>query len=338
MRGTLPNKPPLLEISGLTAEFHTRRGAIRAVEDVSFTVPRGGAIGIVGESGSGKSVTALSILRLLSEPAGRITAGSIRFDGRELTTLSEHEMEALRGQSIAMIFQEPMTSLNPVFHIGEQIAESITLHESCSRSVARRRAVEMLRLVGIADPAARAADYPHQLSGGMRQRVMIAIALACNPKLLIADEPTTALDVTIQAQILDLLRRLRQELGTAILLITHDLGVIAEFVDEVVVMYAGRVVEHGPVRELFRSPQHPYTEGLLRSTPRMEAKARRLRQIPGTVPSPVAFPGGCRFHPRCPQAQAICSELQPPDFLRGEGHHAACWRHSDFNAAIGSAA
>jgi oligopeptide/dipeptide ABC transporter ATP-binding protein len=328
----------ILDVRGLVTEFHSKRGIVRAVDRVSFSVPRGGAVGVVGESGSGKSVTALSIMRLLSEPTGRIAAGNILFDGQDLATAPQSRMEALRGQALAMIFQEPMTSLNPVFSIGDQIAESVLLHQDVSRSAAHGRAVEMLKLVGIPDPARRAGDYPHQMSGGMRQRVMIAIAIACNPQLLIADEPTTALDVTIQAQILDLLRRLRQQLGTAILLITHDLGVVAEFVDEVVVMYAGRVVERAAVRDLFRRPLHPYTEGLLRSIPRMQANTRRLPQIAGAVPSPNAFPPGCRFHPRCPSAQKICTELAPPLLEPEAGHLAACWQHTGFRPMAGAAA
>jgi oligopeptide/dipeptide ABC transporter ATP-binding protein len=321
---------PLLEVRGLSTEFRGRRGTVRALDRVSLSVPRGGAVGVVGESGSGKSVTALSVMRLLAEPAGHIAEGQILFEGTDLATLGPRQMDALRGQSIAMIFQEPMTSLNPVLRVGDQIAESVLLHGRGGRAEARARAVEMLRLVGIPDPARRVADYPHQMSGGMRQRVMIAIALACDPKLLIADEPTTALDVTIQAQILDLLRRLRERLGTAIMLITHDLGVVAEFVDEVVVMYAGRVVERADVASLFRAPGHPYTEGLLRSIPRMGTSARRLSQIRGSVPSPTAFPPGCRFHPRCDQAQPICARLVPPLFQVAPGHAAACWRHADF--------
>jgi oligopeptide/dipeptide ABC transporter ATP-binding protein len=321
---------PLLDVRGLSTEFRGRRGTVRALDRVSLSVPRGGAVGVVGESGSGKSVTALSVMRLLAEPAGHIVEGQILFEGTDLATLGPREMDALRGQSIAMIFQEPMTSLNPVLRVGDQIAESVLLHGRGGRAEARARAVEMLRLVGIPDPAGRAADYPHQMSGGMRQRVMIAIALACDPKLLIADEPTTALDVTIQAQILDLLRRLRERLGTAIMLITHDLGVVAEFVDEVVVMYAGRVVERADVASLFRAPGHPYTEGLLRSIPRMGTSSHRLSQIRGSVPSPTAFPPGCRFHPRCDQAQPICGRLVPPLFQAGPGHVAACWRHTGF--------
>jgi len=330
----------ILELRGLTTSFRTRQGRVRAIDGISFSVPRGGSVGIVGESGSGKSVTALSILRLLPEPAGRIDAGEILFEGRNLVPLPERDMQAVRGSAIGMIFQEPMTSLNPVFRIGDQIAESITLHQgghqgghqSGGRAAAHARAIELLRLVGIADPEQRVADFPHQLSGGMRQRVMIAIAIACNPRLLIADEPTTALDVTIQAQVLELLLDLRCRLGIAMLLITHDLGVIAEQVDDVVVMYAGRVVEQADVATLFRAPGHPYTAALLQAMPRMERRTRRLDQIPGAVPSPAAFPAGCRFHPRCPEARAICTTHQPPDFSLAPGHVAACWKHSGYVA------
>ncbi len=315
---------PLLSVEGLTTAFRLRAGAVRPVQDVSFSVAAGGAVGIVGESGSGKSVTALSIMRLLAENA-QIEAGRIMFEGRDLARLDERAMQALRGQAIGMIFQEPMTSLNPLIPIGLQIAESLTLHGICGPGEARERAVELLTRVGIPDPGRRALDYPHSMSGGMRQRVMIAIALACQPRLLICDEPTTALDVTIQAQILDLLRRLRAELGTAILLITHDLGVIAEFVETVVVMYAGRVVERADTRSLFRAPAHPYTQGLLRAVPRVDAVNDRLHQIAGTVPGPANFPSGCRFHPRCPAAMAVCAEKAPPVTRISDTQDAACW-------------
>ena len=321
----------LLEVSGLTTTFRTSRGAICPVDGVSFAVPEGGAVGIVGESGSGKSLTALSILRLLPDN-GVIAAGQVRFGGVDLTQLGSRDMRAIRGKSIGMVFQEPMTSLNPVLPVGAQVAESLTLHGICGMSEARLRAVEMLRRVGLPDSARRAADYPHQLSGGMRQRVMIASALICRPRLLIADEPTTALDVTIQAQILDLLRRMRAELGTAIMLITHDLGVIAEFVDTVVVMYAGRVVERADVARLFRAPGHPYTEALLRAVPRLREVRHRLAQIPGTVPSPAGFPNGCRFHARCPEARPLCAERAPPDVSLSPTQMAACWKHLDFVA------
>jgi oligopeptide/dipeptide ABC transporter ATP-binding protein len=315
---------PLLSVEGLTTAFRLRAGGIRPVQDVTFSIPQGGAVGIVGESGSGKSVTALSIMRLLADNAV-IEAGRILFEGQDLTQLDEQAMQRLRGQAIGMIFQEPMTSLNPLIPIGAQIAESLTLHNICGSTEAQKRAVDLLTRVGIPDPARRALDYPHSMSGGMRQRVMIAIALACQPRLLICDEPTTALDVTIQAQILDLLRRLRAELGTAILLITHDLGVIAEFVETVVVMYAGRVVERADTRTLFRAPAHPYTKGLLRAVPRVDAVHARLDQIAGTVPGPANFPTGCRFHPRCPLAMPICAEQAPPMRRISDTQDAACW-------------
>jgi peptide/nickel transport system ATP-binding protein len=320
---------PLLDVRGLTTGFRTGGGQIRPVQDVSFSVQSGGAVGIVGESGSGKSVTALSIMRLLPESAS-IEAGSIHFDGTDLAGLDARGMDNIRGRAIGMVFQEPMTSLNPVLQVGDQVAESLTLHGMCSAAEARARAVEMLRRVGLSDPARRALDYPHQMSGGMRQRVMIAGALVCRPRLLIADEPTTALDVTIQAQILDILRRMREELGTAIVLITHDLGVIAEFVESVVVMYAGCVVERADVASLFRSPGHPYTVGLLRAVPRMRDVQRRLYQIPGTVPPPTRYPRGCRFAPRCSEARGLCSELAPPEIALSATQSAACWKHLDF--------
>ena len=320
---------PVLEVSHLTTVIRMREGAIRPVQDVSFSVPAGGAVGIVGESGSGKSLAALSIMRLLPE-AATIEAGRILFEGDDLAALSESRLQGLRGRAIGMVFQEPMTALNPLLRVGDQVAESLLLHRICPPHEARARAIEMLTRVGISDPAHRAADYPHQMSGGMRQRVMIAAALACRPRLLIADEPTTALDVTIQAQILDLLRRLRTELGTAIVLITHDLGVVAEFVDSVVVMYAGGVVERADVRALFRSPAHPYTEGLLRAVPRVHATTHRLRQIPGTVPSPATLPTGCRFHPRCSEARPLCARHAPPEIAITPTQAAACWKHTGF--------
>jgi len=320
---------PVLEVSHLTTVIRMRAGAIHPVQDLSFSVPAGGAIGIVGESGSGKSIAALSIMRLLPESAA-IESGRVLFEGNDLAALSERGMQDLRGRAIGMVFQEPMTALNPVLRIGDQVAESLTLHNICPAAEARGRALEMLALVGIPDPARRAADYPHQMSGGMRQRVMIAAALACRPRLLIADEPTTALDVTIQAQILDLLRRLRTQLGTATVLITHDLGVVAEFVDSVVVMYAGSAVERADVRALFRAPAHPYTEGLLRAVPRVHTTIHRLRQIPGTVPSPAALPSGCRFHPRCPEARPLCARHAPPEIAITVTQSASCWKHTGF--------
>ncbi len=324
---------PLLELTGLTTSFRARGGRMHAVEDISFAIGRGRVLGIVGESGSGKSVTALSIMGLLPQPIARVERGSIRFEGRELTGMPEREMQSLRGSAIAMVFQEPMTSLNPVFRVGDQVAETVTLHRAGNRRAARARAIELLRLVGIPDPERRARDYPHQLSGGMRQRVMIAIALACEPRLLVADEPTTALDVTIQAQILELLARLRRELGIAMMLITHDLGVIAGQADDVVVMYAGRIVERARVDTLFRAPGHPYTAALLASMPRLDERMRRLRQIGGSVPGLAALPAGCRFHPRCPEAQAICRARIPPEFPLADGQAAACWKHNGFQPA-----
>ncbi len=321
----------LLSVRNLRTEFSGDDGTFAAVEDVSFDLEAGEVIGIVGESGSGKSVTALSILGLIPDPPGRITAGSIRFDGQELLGLSERRMRRIRGADIAMIFQEPMTSLNPVFTIGDQIVETIRFHEGIGRKAARDRAVEMLDRVGIALPAQRLDEYPHQLSGGMRQRAMIAIALSCNPRLLLADEPTTALDVTIQAQILDLLRELQEEFHMAVVLITHDLGVVAQHVDRVMVMYAGRVVEEASVMDAFARPTHPYTQGLLRSIPSLDEERERLDAIPGMVPSPFALPPGCRFAPRCAHAQDACTSVHPPLIDAGEAHRAACIRLVDYD-------
>jgi peptide/nickel transport system ATP-binding protein/oligopeptide transport system ATP-binding protein len=320
----------LLEVRDLRTHFDTNQGLVRSVDGVSFDIDKGGCLGVVGESGSGKSVTALSIMRLIQKPPGRFANGEILFEGRDLLKASDREMRRIRGNEISMIFQEPMTSLNPVFTIGNQITETIVLHQRLSRAQARARAVEMLDLVGIADAHRRIDQYPHHLSGGMRQRVMIAMALSCNPKLLIADEPTTALDVTIQAQILDLMRNLRTEVEAAIMLITHDLGVIAEVVDEVVVMYAGKVVERAAVTGLFASPKHPYTIGLLDSIPKIDETRRRLKTIEGTVPNPAAFPPGCRFNPRCPLARDICRTQEPPLMPVTADHQSACWKHTDF--------
>ena len=324
---------PILEVAGLTTVFRTDAGIARAVDGVSFSIAEGETLGLVGESGCGKSVTSLSILRLISEPPGEILGGStIRFRGRDLLSLPERDMRKVRGNDIAMIFQEPMTSLNPVFTVGEQIAEAVRLHRGASRQEARERAIEMLRLVGIPAPDKRARDYPHQLSGGQRQRVMIAIALCCDPELLIADEPTTALDVTIQAQILDLLVELRERLGMALLLITHDLGVVAQVCDRVAVMYAGRIVEQAPVERIFQDPRHPYTQGLLRAIPQLGRNADRLVTIPGQVPSALAWPTGCRFRLRCPFAWDRC--LEEPALLHGPASpesatvdeaHSRCW-------------
>ena len=312
----------LLEVRNLETHFPTRAGLVRAVNGVSFHLGRGELLGLVGESGCGKSITALSIMRLIAPP-GRIVGGEIIFDGTNLLKLSEEDMRQIRGDDIAMIFQDPMTSLNPVFKVGEQIAEALRLHRKLSRRDARVAAIDAMREVAIPDPARRADDYPHQLSGGMRQRVMIAMALACNPKLLIADEPTTALDVTIQAQILELLNGLRKSRELAVLLITHDLGVVAEVADRVAVMYTGKIVEESPVDELFARPRHPYTEGLLRSVPKLTAehvaKKERLETIEGVVPSPTDLPPGCHFAPRCPYRMPRCTEGEIPLYdLEGE--------------------
>jgi peptide/nickel transport system ATP-binding protein len=318
----------LLEVENLKTHFFTRDGVVRAVDGVSFSIQPGETLALVGESGCGKSVTSLSILRLIASPPGRIVAGRLLFQNRNLLDLDEAAMRDIRGNEIAMVFQEPMTSLNPVLTIGRQIAEALVLHRGLAYGAALERAIEMLRLVNIPEPARRAAEYPHQLSGGMRQRVMIAMALACDPKLLIADEPTTALDVTIQAQILDLMRALKEKTGAAILLITHDLGVVAEMAQRVVVMYAGRKVEEAPVGDLFARPRHPYTRGLMNSIPRLgaaEAVRKRLAEIPGMVPSlrePIA---GCAFATRCAHAVARCRVEAPPLEAKAAGHTVACW-------------
>jgi oligopeptide/dipeptide ABC transporter ATP-binding protein len=314
----------LLTVDDLRVHLFTARGVVRAVDGVSFSIDPGKSLGIVGESGCGKTMTALTMMRLIPTPLARIVSGSILFDGQDVVTMDPARLRALRGGDIAMIYQDPMTSLNPVFTVGEQIAEAVRLHRRDNHRTAWLRATEMLRVVGIPDPDRVARAYPHQLSGGMRQRAVIGMALACDPKLLIADEPTTALDVTIQAQILDLLRRLQGEFGTAIILITHDLGVIADLVDEVMVMYAGKVVEHAPVRWLFADPQHPYTRGLLRSVPSLDTREHRLQTIEGTVPPPFAMPTGCRFNPRCTLAQDIC-RAQEPALLPTDHAQTACW-------------
>ncbi len=312
----------LLEIKGLKVSFKTSEGLVQAVDDISLDIKHNEILGIVGESGCGKSVTALSVMKLVQTPPGQYLGGQILFEGEDLLKKTNPQMQKIRGNDIAMIFQEPMTSLNPVHAIGLQIAESISLHQGLSRQQALDKAEHMLNLVGIPDPHRRVREYPHQLSGGMRQRAMIAMALSCNPKLLIADEPTTALDVTIQAQILELIKSLKQETGMAIMLITHDLGVIAEMADRVVVMYAGKVVEEAPVKELFRNPYHPYTVGLHKSTPRIDKPKSELVAIKGTVPEFIHSIPGCRFNPRCPYAREICIEEGPP--LMGEGHKVAC--------------
>jgi len=316
----------LLAVDRLTTAFATETGQVTAIEDISFSIDRGEILGIVGESGSGKSVTALAIMGLLPMPPARILGGHIRFDGKDLLSLSDRAMQRLRGPGIAMVFQEPMTSLNPVFTIGDQIIETIRAHESLSQRQAFSRAVEMLEKVGIPSASARMQDYPHQLSGGQRQRVMLAIALVCRPRLLIADEPTTALDVTIQAQILDLLLDLRDEFGMAVIIITHNMGVIAETADRVLVTYAGRVVEQAPVDRLFDQPLHPYTRGLLACVPTLEQQQPRLQAIPGNLPEPARRPPGCRFSDRCSRAIPACQEAVPLLENFGDDHRAACFR------------
>jgi peptide/nickel transport system ATP-binding protein len=324
----------LLDVQGLKTYFFTRDGVVRAVDGVSFSVGRGETLAIVGESGCGKSVTSLSILRLIASPPGRTVEGRVMFEGRDLLDLPEPEMRKIRGDAISMIFQEPMTSLNPVLTIGHQIAEALVLHRGLSREEAGVRAIEMLRLVRMPEPERRVLQYPHQLSGGMRQRVMIAMALACEPRLLIADEPTTALDVTIQAQILDLMRELKTRTGAAIMLITHDLGVVAEMAQRVIVMYAGRKVEEASVADLFALPRHPYTRGLLDSIPKLGAASRvsegaadgRLAEIAGTVPSLLQPIVGCAFAPRCAYATDHCRIQYPPLEEKARGHWAACWK------------
>jgi oligopeptide/dipeptide ABC transporter ATP-binding protein len=318
---------PLLKIENLSTFFRTEQGLARAVQNVSFTIPAGKTLALVGESGCGKSVTALSIMRLIPDPPGEIAEGRILFEGRDLLKLSDEQMRTIRGNDIAMIFQEPMTSLNPVFTVGNQIVEAIRLHQKKSAAEARRIAVEMFRKVGIADPERRVDEYPHQMSGGMRQRIMIAMALSCHPKLLIADEPTTALDVTIQAQILELLRELQRQTHMSILLITHDLGVVAENADEVIVMYASRVAETAAVGELFAHPLHPYTQGLLRSLPKLTNRRKRLEVVGGSVPNPLEFPSGCKFHPRCPigKDDRRCQTQEPVLREVRPGHGVACW-------------
>jgi oligopeptide/dipeptide ABC transporter ATP-binding protein len=306
---------PLLEVQNLDVAFDTDRGQVRPVRDVSFSIFPGQTVALVGESGCGKSVTSLSVLRLIPQPPGRILGGKVMLEGRDLLALSEKEMRRVRGKDIAMIFQEPMTSLNPVYSIGDQIAEAIILHQHVSSREAKKIAEKALNDVGIADPQRRLSEYPHQMSGGMRQRVMIAMALSCKPKLLIADEPTTALDVTIQAQILELLRKLQRETGMSVLLITHDLGVVAENADVVNVMYASRIVESATVEELFDHPQHPYTQGLFRAVPKLGAHAERLQTIAGTVPNPSHFPSGCKFHPRCPRTRELAAAAKPEETI-----------------------
>lgn len=322
----------ILEVNNLQTYFDTDDGTVRAVDGVSFHLDRGETLAVVGESGSGKSVTSLSIMRLIAQPPGRIAGGEILFEGEDLVKKSEAQMRKIRGNDISMIFQEPMTSLNPVYTVGDQIAEAIVLHQNKNRRQAMKLAAEMLDLVGIPEPGKRVNEYPHQMSGGMRQRVMIAMALSCGPKLLIADEPTTALDVTIQAQILDLMRKLQREIGMSILFITHDLGVVAEIADRVVVMYAGRAVEEADVQTIFAEPQMPYTLGLLNSIPRVDKAAEhqdRLQAIPGNVPNPLYLPEGCAFHTRCRFAIDACTDEIPPLEDTGGGHMVRCIRWDD---------
>lgn len=326
----------LLEIRKLTAGFFTENGVVKATDQISLSINKGQTVCLVGESGSGKSVTSLAVMRLIDYAGGAILEGSIQFHGQELTVKTQEEMRQIRGDRIAMIFQDPMSALNPVFTVGDQIAESLKLHQNKNGDEAWKMAVDLLKLVGIPAPEIRAKQYPHQLSGGMCQRVVIAIALACDPELLIADEPTTALDVTVQAQILDLLRKLQAELGMSILLITHDMGVAAEMADRVAVMYAGAIVEEGPVEEIFNQPSHPYTVGLLQSIPGFEGeRGGELYTIQGTIPPIGQLPTGCRFHPRCPHATEVCRQKEPPEFRIGADHRTSCWLYEDKPVLMG---
>lgn len=316
----------LVEFRNLKTHFHTSAGTVKAVDDVSFSIREGETLCVVGESGCGKSVTAMSLMRLIDVPP---VGGEIMFEGKDLLKMNKRDMSMIRGNDIAMIFQEPMTSLNPVLTIGEQIAEPIILHQLVDRKEARRRAIELINLVGIPRAEKIYESYPHELSGGMRQRIMIAIALSCNPKLLIADEPTTALDVTIQAQILDLMRDIKEKFNTSIMLITHDLGVVAEMADYVVVMYAGKVIEEAPVIELFQNPKHPYTKGLLKAKPIINQKQDRLYSIPGQVPNPIELGNNCHFHDRCEFCMNICVEKEPPLGIDPNGHKVSCWLYEE---------
>ena len=318
----------LLEVKNLCTYFYTDEGVVYALDDVSFDLKKGETLGIVGESGSGKSVTALSVIRLIQTPPGKIVSGEVWMDGENLLKKSAKEMRKIRGEKISMIFQEPMTALNPVFTVGQQIMESITIHQHLSKKEARQKAIDMLRLVNIPVPEKRVDDYPHQMSGGMRQRVMIAIALCCNPSLLICDEPTTALDVTIQAQILELIRDIKERLGTSVILITHDLGVVAQVSEKVMIMYAGKMMEYGTAREIFLSPKHPYTIALMHSIPTIEKKVKRLNVIEGMVPSLSKRPEGCLFHPRCKDAREIC-KCERPDITTDGDHQVRCWKYTD---------
>ncbi|GIP22358.1 ABC transporter ATP-binding protein [Paenibacillus sp. J22TS3] len=320
----------LLEIENLTTGFMTEKGFVKATDNISINIEKGKTLCLVGESGSGKSVTSLSIMRLIDYAGGAILDGKIKFHGEDLASKDQEDMRKIRGNKIAMIFQDPMSALNPVFTVGDQIAESIILHQNKSEAEAKKEAINLLRMVGIPAPEIRVKQYPHELSGGMCQRVVIAIALACNPELLIADEPTTALDVTVQAQILDLLQRLKEELGMSILLITHDMGVAAEMADRIAVMYAGAIVEEGTVEEIFSNPSHPYTVGLLQSIPGFEGtRGKELYTIKGTIPGIGNLPGGCRFNPRCPHVMDKCKAQEPLNFKVGDDHSAVCWLYED---------
>lgn len=324
----------LLEVKNLRTTFYTEGGKVPAVDGVSMTINRGETLGVVGESGCGKSVTALSIMGLVSYPPGKIEGGEVIFKGQDLLRKSPEELRSIRGNQISMIFQEPMTCLNPVFTVGDQIGEVLEYHKGYTKTRAMEEACRLLEAVGIPEPDRRVKQYPHEMSGGMRQRVMIAMALACGPDLLIADEPTTALDVTIQAQILELMKSVKKRLGTAIMLITHDLGVVAEMADRVTVMYLGKVVEEAPVREIFRHPLHPYTHGLLNAIPRLGQKTRRLHVIPGTVPSPMNMPKGCKFNPRCDKAAEICREKEPELTCVGDSHYVRCFHPYDGKGGV----
>lgn len=319
----------ILEIKDLCVEFRTVEGTVRAVDHLSYTLHKGEKLGIVGESGSGKSVSSLSMMQLIPNPPGKITGGEILYKGRDLVKLSEREMQKIRGNEISMIFQEPMTSLNPIIKCGRQIAESLRLHRGMKKNEAMAEAVRMMQAVGIANPEVRAHEYPHQMSGGMRQRVMIAMALACRPQILIADEPTTALDVTIQAQILDLIRELNESMKTSVVFITHDLGVVSELCDTVIVMYTGHIVEQAPVRELFADPKHPYTRGLLSAIPRITRERNPLETIEGAVPNPTERIEGCSFSPRCPYASERCRKEEPPIRPAGENRRVRCWLYEN---------
>jgi oligopeptide transport system ATP-binding protein len=320
----------LLEVNNLTTHFFTSDGVVKAVDGINYHVDEGEILGIVGESGCGKSVSALSLMRLVADPPGKIVDGEVTFEDKDLLQLGDAEMRSIRGNRMAMVFQEPMTSLNPVLTIGRQITETLELHQNMTKSQARERAVELIRMVGISDAGSRLTDYPHQFSGGMRQRVMIAMALSCNPKLIIADEPTTALDVTIQAQILELMRELAQQFGTALIIITHNLGVVARYAHRVVVMYAGKIIETGTAAEIYKNPRHPYTLGLLKSVPRLDETVRTsLDPIEGLPPDLIDLPVGCSFQPRCPYAFDRCTQETPYLMEHSEAHTTACWRHEE---------